>query len=74
MRYDIDGKIGPALLPWDTLAFFATIKVGTEIAGQVPIIGKPMMIFLRGGPEVTAPRSPDSLDSMSPFCPGWSPF
>jgi len=32
------------LLPWNTLAFFAT-KVGTEIAGQVPIIGKPMMIF-----------------------------
>src|ERR1035438_62575 len=36
----------------NTLAFFAT-KVGTEIAGQVPIIGKPMMIFLRGGDEVT---------------------
>jgi cytochrome b6 len=40
------------LLPWNTLAFFAT-KVGTEIAGQVPIIGHPMMIFLRGGEEVT---------------------
>ncbi|HSM85636.1 MAG TPA: cytochrome bc complex cytochrome b subunit [Candidatus Limnocylindrales bacterium] len=40
------------LLPWNTLAFFAT-KVGTEITGQVPIIGKPMMIFLRGGEEVT---------------------
>ncbi len=40
------------LLPWNTLAFFAT-KVGTEIAGQVPVIGKPMMIFLRGGEEVT---------------------
>ena len=40
------------LLPWNTLAFFAT-KVGTEIAGQVPIIGKPLMIFLRGGEEVT---------------------
>ena len=40
------------LLPWNTLAFFAT-KVGTEIAGQVPIVGKPMMIFLRGGEEVT---------------------
>ena len=40
------------LLPWDTLAFFAT-KVGTEIAGQVPIIGRPMMIFLRGGEDVT---------------------
>jgi quinol-cytochrome oxidoreductase complex cytochrome b subunit len=40
------------LLPWNTLAFFAT-KVGTEITGQVPIIGKPAMIFLRGGEEVT---------------------
>ena len=40
------------LLPWNTLAFFAT-KVGTEITGQVPIIGKPLMIFLRGGEEVT---------------------
>jgi cytochrome b6 len=40
------------LLPWNTLAFFAT-KVGTEMAGQVPIVGNAMMIFLRGGPEVT---------------------
>src|SRR3974390_2084826 len=40
------------LLPWNTLAFFAT-KVGTDIAGQVPVIGRPMMIFLRGGEEVT---------------------
>lgn len=40
------------LLPWNTLAFFAT-KVGTEITGQIPILGKPVMIFLRGGEEVT---------------------
>jgi len=40
------------LLPWNTLAYFAT-KVGTEITGQVPLVGKPMMIFLRGGEEVT---------------------
>ena len=40
------------LLPWNELAFFAT-KVGTDIAGVVPIIGKPLMIFLRGGQEVT---------------------
>ena len=40
------------LLPWNALAFFAT-RVGTDIAGIVPIIGKPIMIFLRGGPEVT---------------------
>jgi len=40
------------LLPWNTLAFFAT-KVGTDIAGQVPVIGHPLMVFLRGGEEVT---------------------
>ncbi|HLF13805.1 MAG TPA: cytochrome bc complex cytochrome b subunit [Bacteroidota bacterium] len=40
------------LLPWNELAFFAT-KVGTDIAGVVPIIGKPIMIFLRGGEDVT---------------------
>jgi cytochrome b6 len=40
------------LLPWNTLAFFAT-KVGTEITGQIPILGKPLMVFLRGGEEVT---------------------
>jgi cytochrome b6 len=40
------------LLPWNTLAFFAT-KVGTEVAGQVPVIGKWLVIFLRGGEDVT---------------------
>ncbi len=40
------------LLPWNTLAFFAT-KVGTDIAGQVPIIGHSLLIFLRGGEDVT---------------------
>ena len=40
------------LLPWNTLAFFAT-KVGTEIAGQVPLVGHWVMVFLRGGEEVT---------------------
>jgi cytochrome b6 len=40
------------LLPWNTLAFFAT-KVGSEVAGQVPVIGPWMMVFLRGGPDVT---------------------
>ena len=40
------------LLPWNTLAFFAT-KVGTEITGQVPVVGHSMMVFLRGGEEVT---------------------
>ncbi len=40
------------LLPWNTLAFFAT-KVGTDMAGFVPFIGKWIMVFLRGGNEVT---------------------
>lgn len=40
------------LLPWNELAFFAT-KVGTEIAGVVPLVGKPILQFLRGGDDVT---------------------
>lgn len=40
------------LLPWNQLAFFAT-KVGTEIAGVVPLVGRPMLRFLRGGDDVT---------------------
>ncbi len=40
------------LLPWNTLAFFAT-KVGTEMAGSIPVIGKWLLIYLRGGEEVT---------------------
>ena len=40
------------LLPWNELAFFAT-KVGTEIAGVVPIVGRPLLRFLRGGDDVT---------------------
>jgi cytochrome b6 len=40
------------LLPWNTLSFFAT-KVGTDIPGQVPFIGKWILVFLRGGEDVT---------------------
>jgi cytochrome b6 len=40
------------LLPWNELAFFAT-KVGSDIAGAVPLIGEPLKIFIRGGEEVT---------------------
>jgi cytochrome b6 len=40
------------LLPWNTLAFFAT-KVGTQMAGSVPLVGKWLLVFLRGGEEVT---------------------
>jgi cytochrome b6 len=40
------------LLPWNTLAYFAT-KVGTDIAGSVPFIGEFTLRFLRGGDRVT---------------------
>jgi cytochrome b6 len=40
------------LLPWNQLAFFAT-KVGTDIAGVVPVIGGWMVRFLRGGDRVS---------------------
>lgn len=40
------------LLPWNTLSFFAT-KVGTDIAGVLPGIGNFLLIFLRGGEDVT---------------------
>jgi cytochrome b6 len=40
------------LLPWNMLAFFAT-KVGTDIAGVVPVIGPWTLRFLRGGDRVT---------------------
>ena len=39
------------LLPWNQLAFFAT-KVGTDIAGAVPLVGEWMVRFLRGGERV----------------------
>jgi cytochrome b6 len=39
------------LLPWNKLAFFAT-KVGTDIAGAVPVIGEGLLRFLRGGDQV----------------------
>jgi cytochrome b6 len=41
------------LLPWNTLSFFAT-KVGTDIPGQVPVIGKWLLTVMRGGEDVTA--------------------
>lgn len=40
------------LLPWNELAFFAT-KVGTDIMGILPVIGKPMLILMRGGEDVS---------------------
>ncbi len=40
------------LLPWNELAFFAT-RVGTEIIAQLPLIGRFLLKFLRGGEDVT---------------------
>jgi cytochrome b6 len=40
------------LLPWNTLSFFAT-KVGTDIAGALPLIGKALKTFILGGPQVS---------------------
>ncbi len=40
------------LLPWNTLAFFAT-QVGTEVAGSVPVVGRFTLRLLRGGEQVT---------------------
>ena len=40
------------LLPWNELSFFAT-KVGTGIAGAVPIVGHFTLRLLRGGDDVT---------------------
>jgi cytochrome b6 len=40
------------LLPWNTLSYFATM-VGTNIAGQLPLVGESLLRFLRGGDNVT---------------------
>jgi len=40
------------LLPWNTLAFFAT-QVGTEVAGSLPVVGHYMLRLMRGGEQVT---------------------
>jgi quinol-cytochrome oxidoreductase complex cytochrome b subunit len=40
------------LLPWNQLAFFAT-RVGTAIAGVVPVVGEYLLLLARGGDDVT---------------------
>jgi quinol-cytochrome oxidoreductase complex cytochrome b subunit len=40
------------LLPWNEVSFFAT-KVGTGIAGAVPLVGHFLLRLLRGGDDVT---------------------
>jgi len=39
------------LLPWNELSFVAT-RVGTDVVGILPIIGKPIKTFVLGGPNV----------------------
>lgn len=39
------------LLPWNTVSFFAT-KIGSDVAGSVPLIGDALGRFLRGGEDV----------------------
>jgi quinol-cytochrome oxidoreductase complex cytochrome b subunit len=41
------------LLPWDQKAYWAT-KVGTDIAGSVPLIGHFLLVSLRGGEQISA--------------------
>lgn len=40
------------LLPWNELSFFAT-RVGADIAGTIPFVGKYIKTFILGGPEVS---------------------
>lgn len=40
------------LLPWNELSFFAT-RVGTDIAGSLPLIGKWLKTIILGGPDVS---------------------
>jgi cytochrome b6 len=40
------------LLPWNELSFFAT-RVGTGIAGALPVVGGFLMKLMRGGEDVT---------------------
>jgi len=41
------------LLPWDQLAFWAT-KIGTGIAGSIPVMGEPISLILMGGSDIGA--------------------
>lgn len=40
------------LLPWNELSFFAT-RVGSDIAGTLPLVGNAIKTFILGGPDVT---------------------
>ena len=40
------------LLPWNDVSFFAT-RVGTDLAAAVPLMGRGLVRFLRGGDDVS---------------------
>jgi cytochrome b6 len=40
------------LLPWNELSYFAT-RVGTDIAGSLPLVGKSLKTFILGGSSVS---------------------
>ncbi len=40
------------LLPWNQLAFFAT-RVGTALVGEIPLVGDQLLLWARGGENVT---------------------
>lgn len=40
------------LLPWNELALYTT-KIGTDIIENTPIIGQPLVVFFRGGHEIS---------------------
>ena len=40
------------LLPWNELSYFAT-KVGTDMVGQLPVVGGWLLKLVRGGEDVT---------------------
>lgn len=40
------------LLPWNEVSYFAT-RVGTDVAGNVPLVGDGLRSFLRSGNDVT---------------------
>ncbi len=45
------------LLPWNELSFFAT-RVGTDIAGTLPLVGKAIKTFILGGAEISEATIP----------------
>ena len=58
------------LLPWNELSFFAT-KVGTGIAGAMPLVGRFLLRLLRGGDDVTGATLSRFYGCTSRCCRRW---